>query len=206
MKNFSIASLLFVFSFSFSQKIERKLTEQKIDSYIKEVIEINEIPGVALAVIKNGEIIYEKYFGEASLEDHKAVDKNTAFKIFSTTKLITNVGIFQLIEKGKLSLEDPISKYLDNLPKEWQNVKIKNLLSHSSGLPDIVRFEEIPISIPFNEKITLLSKKPMDFATGTQYRYNQTNYLFLAKIIEKITGVYLAKSVSFYRIGCIFFI
>lgn len=97
--------------------------------------------------------------------------------------------MFQLIEKGKLSLEDPISKYLDNLPKEWKEIRIKNLLSHSSGLPNIIMFEDIKITFPFEEKLAILSQKPMEFATGNEYNYNQTNYLFLAKIIEKITGL-----------------
>lgn len=188
MKKSLCVALLFVFNLSFSQNKESKSTKDEIDHYIKNVIEINEIPGVALAVIKDGKVIYENYFGKANLEENKAVDKNTAFKIFSTTKLITGVGVFQLIETGKLSLEDPISKYLDNLPKEWQEIKIKNLLTHSSGLPDIVQFEDISFSLPYAEKISLLAQKTMQFAIGNQYRYNQTNYLFLAKIIEKITG------------------
>jgi len=188
MKKSLCVALLFVFNLSFSQNKESKSTKDEIDHYIKNVIEINEIPGVALAVIKDGKVIYENYFGKANLEENKAVDKNTAFKIFSTTKLITGVGVFQLIETGKLSLEDPISKYLDNLPKEWQEIRIKNLLTHSSGLPDVVQFEDIPFSLPYAEKISLLAKKTMQFAIGNQYRYNQTNYLFLAKIIEKITG------------------
>jgi CubicO group peptidase (beta-lactamase class C family) len=188
MKKSLCIALLFVFNLSFSQNKESKSTKDEIDHYIKNVIEINEIPGVALAVIKDGKVIYENYFGKANLEENKAVDKNTAFKIFSTTKLITSVCVFKLIETEKLSLEDPISKYLDNLPKEWQEIKIKNLLTHSSGLPDIVQFEDIPFSLPYAEKIALLSKKPMQFAIGNQYRYNQTNYLFLAKIIEKIIG------------------
>ena len=188
MKKSVFLALLFIFNLSFSQNKGSKSTEEQIDQYIENVIEINEIPGSALAVIKDGKVIYENYFGKANLEENKAVDKTTAFKIFSTTKLITSVGVFQLIETGKLSLEDPISKYLDNLPREWQEIKIKNLLTHSSGLPDIVQFEDIPFSLPYAEKIALLSKKPMQFAIGNQYRYNQTNYLFLAKIIEKITG------------------
>lgn len=184
-----ITLLLLVFNLSFSQKNDNKLTQQAIDTYIKEVIELNEIPGVALGVIKDGKVIYEKYYGKACLEENKAVDKNTAFKIFSTTKLITNVGVFQLIEKGKLSLEDPISKYLNNLPNEWQAIKVKNLLSHSSGLPNIIMFEDIPITLSYDEQIAKLTKKPMEFVTGNEYSYNQTNYLFLAKIIEKITGL-----------------
>ncbi len=188
---FLISVFLLIFSSCFGQKTATNQNEikQKIDNYINEVIEINEIPGVALAVIKDGKVIYEKYSGKASLEDNKPVDKNTAFKIFSTTKLITNVGVFQLIEKGKLALEDPISKYLDNLPKEWQSIKVAHLLTHSSGLPNIVMFEDIPITLPYDEKIAILAKKPMEFVTGAEYNYNQTNYFFLAKIIEKITGL-----------------
>lgn len=188
---FLISVFLLIFSSCFGQKaaVNQNEIKQKIDSYINEVIKINEIPGVALAVIKDGKVIYEKYSGKASFEDNKAVDKNTAFKIFSTTKLITNVGVFQLIEKGKLALEDPISKYLDNLPKEWQSIKVAHLLTHSSGLPNIVMFEDIPITLPYDEKIAILAKKPMEFVTGAEYNYNQTNYFFLAKIIEKITSL-----------------
>ncbi|MBE8724812.1 serine hydrolase domain-containing protein [Flavobacterium hungaricum] len=180
--------LFLVLNFSFGQNNSQK-TEQKIDHYLKEIIAANEIPGAAAAVIKDGKVIYEKYFGKASLEENTFVNQNTAFKIFSTTKLITNVGIFQLIENGKLSLQDEISKYLDNLPKEWQAIKVENLITHSSGLPDIVRFADIPITLSYTERIKLLAQKTMDFSTGDQYRYNQTNYLFLAKIIEKITGL-----------------
>ncbi|MBW1655706.1 serine hydrolase domain-containing protein [Flavobacterium quisquiliarum] len=178
-----LCSLVFLFGFG-----QDKITEGKIDAYLKEVIEVNEIPGAAVAVIKNGKIIYEKYFGESSLENQKPVDQNTGFRLFSTTKIITNVAIFQLIENGKLSLEDPISKYLFNLPKEWQDIKVGNLLSHSSGLPNIVAFDDIPISLPYEKRIEILATKPMEFITGNEYRYNQTNYLFLTRIIEKITG------------------
>jgi CubicO group peptidase (beta-lactamase class C family) len=188
-ETFLIASLLLTITLCFGQTSKTKEKEQKIETYIKDVISLNEIPGAALAVIKDGKIIYEKYYGKASLEENKPVDQNTIFKIFSTTKLITNVGVFQLIEKGKLSLEDEISIYLENLPKEWQTIKVKNLLTHSSGLPDIIKFHDIPVNLPYNERIKILATKPMDFSTGNQYSYNQTNYLFLAKIIEKITGL-----------------
>ncbi|MBF4516041.1 serine hydrolase [Flavobacterium sp. ANB] len=188
-ETFIITFLLLTITICSGQTKESKETEQKIDTYIQDVIAINEIPGAALAVIKDGKIIYEKYYGKASLEENKAVDKNTIFKIFSTSKLITNVGVFQLIENGKLALEDPISKYLENLPKEWQAIKVENLLTHSSGLPDIIKFNDIPITLSYKERIDLLATKPMDFVTGNEYRYNQTNYLFLAKIIEKISGL-----------------
>ncbi|MEA5259510.1 serine hydrolase domain-containing protein [Arcicella aquatica] len=147
-----------------------------IDSYIKEIIKINKIPGLALGIVKNDKIVYEKYYGLENLEDNKKVDKNSKFRVYSTTKLISNVSVFQLIEKGKLSLEDNVSKYLENLPLEWQNVKIENLLSHSSGIPDFVRYEDVSGNIKNEQMINRLSKEKMEFETGNEFRYNQTNY------------------------------
>lgn len=162
--------------------------ERKIDTYLKEVQSANQIPGLAVAVIKNGKVIYEGYLGKSSLETNLPVNKNTLFGIFSTTKLVSTVGVFQLIEKNKLSLEDNISKYIDSLPTEWKAVKIKNLLTHSSGLPDVVRYEDIPHTLTDSEKLKKLLQKPIQFETGNQFRYNQTNYWLLTLVIEKITG------------------
>jgi CubicO group peptidase (beta-lactamase class C family) len=108
---------------------------------------------MAVGVIKNDKIIFQKYYGRENLESDKKVNSNSLFRVYSTTKLITDVAVFQLIEKGQLSLEDKISKYLDDLPKEWQNVKIKNLLSHSSGIPDFARYEDIPTDASNNENV-----------------------------------------------------
>ena len=175
--------------FSQNAKSSKNNLKQKIDNYLKETIETNEIPGSAVAVIKDGKVIYKQYFGKGSIEENKIIDEKSIFRLYSTTKLITVVAVFQLIEKEKLSLEDNISKYLDTLPKEWQEVKIKNLLTHSSGLPDIVKFEDIPYSLEENEKLKRLYQKLMEFKVGNHFSYNQTNYILLSKIIEKITGL-----------------
>lgn len=192
MKKLILILSLFCLTIScFSQKAKnsKNKIKQKIDNYIQETVEINEIPGLAIAVIKNGKVIYEQNYGKSSIEENTFIDKKSIFRIYSTTKLISSVAVFQLIEKDKLSLEDKISKYLDNLPKEWQEVKIKNLLTHSSGLPDIVKFEDIPYSLDENEKLKRLYQKPMEFEIGNHFSYNQTNYVLLSKIIEKITGL-----------------
>lgn len=164
-------------------------TRQNIDNYLKETAAINEIPGLAVAVIQNGKVIYEKYYGKNSLEKNEPVGKKSIFRLYSTTKLISTVGLFQLVEKGQLSLEDNISKHLDNLPEKWRQVKVKNLITHSSGLPDVVKFEDIPYSLAENEKWMRLYQKPIVFEPGDHYDYNQTNYLLVTKIIEKITGL-----------------
>jgi tetratricopeptide (TPR) repeat protein len=174
----------------FSQKKESPENElqQTINNYLQQTIKENEIPGLAVGVIKDDEIIFEGYYGKENAEGNNPINENSIFRIYSTSKLISTVGVFQLIEKGKLSLDDKISKYFENLPKEWKNVKIKNLLSHSSGIPNIIRYKDIPVTATDNEKIERLSKEKMEFETGNQFSYNQTNYWLLTMIIEKITG------------------
>lgn len=181
--------LIITFSCLAISCFSQKAIDQEIDDYLKETIKINQIPGSAVAVIKDGKTIYEQYYGKSSLEANTLVDENSIFRLYSTTKIISTVGVFQLIEKSKLSLEDKISKYLVNIPVAWQEVKVKNLLTHSSGLPDIVKFEDIPYSLDENEKWSRLYKKPMEFETGDHYSYNQTNYCLITKIIEKMSGL-----------------
>lgn len=190
MKNFLSAFFMLLSIVIFSQKKESPKEElkQSINNYLQQTIKANEIPGLAVGVVKDGKIVFEAYYGKENLKGNNPINQNSIFRIYSTSKLISTVGVFQLIEKGQLSLEDKISKYLDRLPKEWQDVKIKNLLSHSSGIPNIIRYKDISVTATDNEKIERLSKEKMEFETGNQFSYNQTNYWLLTMIIEKISG------------------
>lgn len=127
MKQIFLTSLLLnTFTLAHSQQTDQF---RLIDNYVKETIKTNQIPGLAVGVIKDGKVIFEQYYGVENLEDGKKVSPDSMFRIYSTSKIMTDVGIFQLIEQKKLSLEDPVSEYVENLPKDWQNVKVKNLLT-----------------------------------------------------------------------------
>ena len=183
---FLLLSFIFCYSCEPSEKKEvSSEINNKIDEYLSTVMELHNIPGLALAVIEDDSVIYENYLGVKSLDDGSLVNDQTMFRIFSATKLITTTAVFQLIEDGELGLEDEISTYLGDLPVSWRQVKIKNLLSHSSGIPDIIRYKS---TLTDDELMEKLSEAKMEFATGSQFRYNQTNYWLLAQIIEKITG------------------
>ena len=187
-KRIALILIISISTISFTKKKDQvKISElrEEIDFYLKKTIDFHNIPGLALAVIQNDEVIFKDYYGKASLENDLPVNENTLFRVFSATKLITTTGVFQLIERGQLQLDDTISKYIDNLPIEWQKVQIKNLLSHSSGLPDIMKYES---TLTDDELMGKLYKDKMEFETGFQFSYNQTNYWLLAQIIEKITG------------------
>lgn len=96
--------------------------QTKITDYLK--TEIKNTLGLAVAVIKDGNLVYENYLGKENLND-KSVDTKTIFPLYSLSKLITSTAIFQLIEENKIHLDDKISLYIDNLPEEWRNIEIK---------------------------------------------------------------------------------
>lgn len=160
--------------------------EKQVDAFLQRQMQESKIPGMQVAVVQKGKIVFSKAYGIANIQDNVQVDNKTIFAINSCTKAFTGVAIMQLVEEGKLDLSAPISKYIDSLPPQWQPIKIQQLLTHISGLPDILRIQE-PAGMANDAKnweklITL----PMDFPTGEQFSYNQTNYALLGKVITKL--------------------
>jgi CubicO group peptidase (beta-lactamase class C family) len=169
--------------------------ENKIEEHMNKVLQEKGIPGAALAIVKNDSLIFKKNFGKANLEHNVSISDSSIFRVYSLTKPIISVAIFQLIEQNKLSLDDELSKYFDEIPTSWQSVKIVNLLTHSSGLPDIIDFSNTE-TIEEKEAEENVFKAANEFEKGEIYKYNQTNFWLLHKIIEKITGETLQDFVA----------
>lgn len=155
----------------------------QIDHYLTEVLGKYNIPGIAVAVIKNDKIVHRKNYGKANIELNVALSEKSIFRLYSLTKPIITTGAFQLIEQNKLLLEDPISKYLHDLPDSWNSVQVKHLVTHSSGLPDIVNYEQLPE----NEAKEKVFADVLQFEKGEKFEYNQTNFWLLQKIIESVS-------------------
>ncbi|WP_136667999.1 serine hydrolase [Flavobacterium sp. H122] len=185
-KNFKILSVISIILFCLSCNGQEKNKDiPKISEYISEVQKQYKIPGLAVAVIKNGEIIHKMNYGTANIENAVPVTDKTLFPLFSTTKIFSVLAVYQLIEQKKLKLDDSISLHINDLPGGWKNIKIENLLTHSSGLPDIVAYEtenqeEIAKNKVYND--------PIKFIPGNQFDYNQTNFWLLKRIVEKTVG------------------
>lgn len=182
-----IVSLLISLS-SFAQNVS-----SAVDEIIHREMKTRRIPGVQIAVVQNGKIVLSKSYGVANIQDQVAVKSNTIFPINSNTKIFTGVAIMQLIEQEKVKLDAPVSTYLDNLPLEWQKITVDQLLTHISGLPDMLKlFDPVTGNIgPLKTEEAIFEKlkaTPLEFKTGEQFSYNQTNYYVLGKIIEKITN------------------
>jgi CubicO group peptidase (beta-lactamase class C family) len=181
MKKLMLLFTFFAFSnFTYSQV-------DKVDIAIKKLMQKNRIVGLQLAVIKNNKIVKTGHYGLANIEDSIAVDNKTIFSINSITKAFTGVAIMQLVENGKLNLDEPISKYIDSLPKTWQNITLKQVVTHKSGIPEIWDSQGNMLS----ENSEILFKKmkefPLVFNPDEEYRDAQGNYILLGMIIEKVS-------------------
>jgi CubicO group peptidase (beta-lactamase class C family) len=134
-----------------SQKIKTPTAsiKQEIDKYIKSEMKTEQIPGLAYAVVSDGRIIDSGYYGWANVELKAPVTSPSLFNIGSIGKTFTATAIMLLQKEGKLSIDDPIMKYLDSLPDSWKNITIKHLLTHTSGIKDYAH--DFP-GYPFIEK------------------------------------------------------
>ncbi|NHZ98109.1 serine hydrolase domain-containing protein [Massilia sp. CCM 8734] len=156
--------------------------------YIRAEMQERRIPGMQIVVIQHGKVVLSGAFGVANLQHKVPVGEGTVFSINSATKSFTGVAIMQLVEQGKLALDAPLSRYLDGLPASWRGVSIAQLLNHTSGLPDVLdaQGDLLPGGMDGAWKTALGT--PLQFSPGQRFSYNQTNYVLLGKIIDRLSG------------------
>lgn len=176
-----IFTLLFI-TISFGQ-IDQKLANQKVDQFVSEQMKNLKIPGMAVAIIQNGKIIKKTTYDFANLDWKNKVTEHTSFQIASCTKLLTSTLLLKTIYNKKISLEDPVSKYIPDCPKEWSDIKIENLISHSSGIAD---YYESDVYLPTEKIVEAVKKLPLVFKTGSKQQYAQSDFMILSYIFEKI--------------------
>lgn len=159
-----------------------------VETYLRHQMKKLRIPGLQVAVVQHGTITLLGAYGLANVEDSVPVTDRTAFPVHSITKAFVGVAIMQLVEAGKLDLAAPVSRYLDSLPAAWQPVTIRQLLTHTSGIPDIWDATARMISSNDDSAWAMVRAAPMLFAPGERFAYVQTNYLLLGKVIDKLSG------------------
>lgn len=185
LKKACLGLLLFAFTNSMFAQVD------SIDVFVKEMMHKRKIPGLQLAVVQNGKIVKTGNYGLANVQDSIPVSDNTVFALNSITKAFTGVAIMQLVGTGKLNLTSPVDIYLSGLPDGWNAVTVQQLLSHTSGIPNIVDEEESVLISPLGEAASWeqVLGMPMDFKPGEKFSYNQTNYLLLGRIIDTLSGM-----------------
>lgn len=163
----------------------------KIDAVMSEVYKPGE-PGAAIIVRKNGRTIFRKGYGLADLELGVPVAPDMIFRLGSITKQFTAVSILMLAEQGKLGLQDEITKFLPDYPTQGKRITVEHLLTHTSGIQSYTDMPEwLPLwrkDLTVKELVDLFKDKPMQFEPGERWAYNNSGYILLGAIIEKVSG------------------
>lgn len=160
----------------------------KVDDYVKAEMQKQHVPGISLAVIKDGKIIKVEGYGLANVELNAPARPETVYKIGSISKQFIASGIMLLVQEGRISLDDPVSKFLEGTPETWKGITVRHFLTHTSG---IVR--EAPGFDPLKvqndaDVIKTAYPLPVRFAPGEKWEYCNVGYFSLAEIIRKVTG------------------
>ena len=166
-------------------------TAQPLEAVVEPLMAEGQFPGVAVAVLRDGDPVVVETFGQASLEHGVPVTTETVFELASLTKHMTALAILTLEEEGALSLDDPVTGYLDASRPEWEAITIGMLLANTGGLAH--RFEETADGVLLTEYSTedMLASAiatPMQSEPGTDWHYSDQGYFLLGLVIERVTG------------------
>ncbi len=163
---------------------------RELASYLDSVSNFKE-PGFVLAVLHGDKVLLQKYCGVASMDTQQPISERTMFYSASIGKTFTSAAILKLKKTGKLKLQDKISKYFLNLSSCTKDIRIFNLLNHTSGLPDFYDVLGEDVKTLSNDYVLKFAGNidSLLFEPGTDYSYSNTAYVLLAKIIEKISGM-----------------
>jgi CubicO group peptidase (beta-lactamase class C family) len=164
---------------------------KKMDMAVQAYVDRQEYMGSVL-VVKHGRVLLNRGYGMADMEWGIPNAPDTVFRMGSITKQFTAASILLLEERGKLKIDDPVSKYLPDMPRSWEKITLYNLLTHTSGIPNNTEF---PTFASFSgtpktrtELLAEFRDLPLQFESGTQYHYSNSGYDVLGFVIERVSG------------------
>ena len=160
-----------------------------VDAVVRDEMQKQRIPGVAVAVVRGSHTLLAKGYGFANLEDQIRVTDESMFESGSLGKMFTAAGVMSLVETGTIALDSSVRAYLPDAPATWQAITIRHMLSHSSGIPDYTS-DALDYRRDYTEAdfAKMAFAMPLEFAPGQRWNYSNTNYVVLGIIISKLGG------------------
>jgi CubicO group peptidase (beta-lactamase class C family) len=161
--------------------------KEAIDEFVTNYMERNELPGVSIVIVKDGQLVYQKGYGHDS--EGRPVTEKTLMRIGSVSKSFTAFSVLQLVDEGKIKLDDPIAKYLPELAMDdtrLQKATIRHLLSHTSGIPSPTI---VPPANTLKAGVARLKDWKLMWQPGDKYSYSNANYWILARLVEVVSGM-----------------
>ncbi len=164
-----------------------------VDEFVTAGLREQHIPGVALAVVRDGKIVKAAGYGMANVELGVAIKPESIFQTGSVGKQFTATAVIMLVEEGKVGLDDKISKYFPNAPAAWKDITVRHLLTHTSGIPDYTSEKTggaINMRMDYTEEelVKKISGLTLDFEPGEKWSYSNSGYLILGVLIHHVSG------------------
>lgn len=160
-----------------------------IDDYLKAQMRWERIPGLSIAVARDGQILRAGGYGFSNLETGAQAGADTVYKMGSLSKQFLAAGLLVLVQDGKVGLDDPVNKYLPDVPEAWNPITVRNLLTHTSGIArDSPAFDPLK-SQSDDEVVRGVYSQPLQFSPGSRFAYSNINYYCVAEIIQKASGM-----------------
>ena len=164
---------------------------EKVDAVVRQALTSTGVPSASIAIVQNGAIAYLQAYGDGRIDPHTPAQPSMRYSIGSISKQFTAAAVLLLAEQGKVSLDDPVSRFVPNLTR-GDEVTIRELLSHTSGYQDYWPQDYVPPfmlqSITADKILEQWARKPLDFDPGTEWQYSNTNFVIAGLIVEKASG------------------
>lgn len=166
------------------------LPADAVDDYLRGFIQRHDIPGLSVAVSRNGKLVKAAGYGTANLELNVPASKETIYEIGSISKHFTAEAILMLADEGKLSIEDNLNEYVPGTPDSWKDITLRHILAHRSGLPDWDGKGTLSYRRDYTqaEYIAIAGGPPLEFQPGSKFAYTSAGYPLLGFVIQAVTG------------------
>src|SRR2546428_2877993 len=160
-----------------------------VDSYVRDATRKQSIPGVSIAVVREGKLLKAQGYGFANVELESPATPETVYQLASMTKPFTAIGIMLLVEDGRIRLDERASAYLDGAPRSWDRITVRHLLTMTSGIKEYAtQLGESREAFGESKLYQVIAGYPLDFTAGEKWSYCNSNYVLLAMMIHKVTG------------------
>jgi CubicO group peptidase (beta-lactamase class C family) len=168
--------------------IDAAARAESIDHFVRAEMQRLHCPGLAVTVLREGQVLLTSAFGLANLELSVPVSTESVFEIASITKSFTAAGTMMLVQEGKIHLDEKIVRYLPDIPMTWSEVTVRHLLTHTSGIKSYTWLPDFQYAWQKDEIIPRVAGFPLEFPPGQEYAYNNTGFFLVGLIIEAVSG------------------
>ena len=166
----------------------RAAAGDSIDAFVSAEMSRQRIPGLSLAVVRHGVLAKAKGYGLASVELAVPATPRTVYQSGSVGKQFTAAAVMMLVEKGALSLDDRIARFLPEAPDAWRDITVRQLLTHTSGMGDYTERIDLHRDYAPEELLKFAAAQPLEFPPGQKWSYSNSGYMVLGILIQRVSG------------------